>query len=309
MTRMGEALFPDPSRPRTVITGATGYIGGRLLDAVLELGWDACAVVRADDAAPLPGRVARIADVGTAGSLAAELGPFAPDLVVHLAACQDLTDAPDASDALVEANVAFGARVLSAARQAGARALVAAGTYSVHGTGDAAYDPQTLYAATKEAFSALAGYYRSATPLRTLVLELSDTYGPGDSRGKFLDLADASARSGTPLEASPGEQVVRPLHVDDVVDAFLHAARALLTDGGESLGPAYSVNGPDAVTLRELVAVYERATGRTVPVTWGARPYRHREILSPWAGEPLPGWRPRTGLAEGLAAVFGGAHE
>jgi nucleoside-diphosphate-sugar epimerase len=302
---MDEALLSGSPLVKVTISGATGYIGGRLLGTILELGWKACAVVRAGDEAGLPAGVERIVDPGTAGILAGQLTEFGPDVILHLAACQDLTDAPDASDALVEANLAFGARMLSAARTAGARALVAAGTYSVHGAGDPIYDPQTFYAATKQAFSALAGYYRSATDLQTVVLELSDTYGPGDTRRKFLDLVDAAARSGEPLDASPGEQVVSPLHVDDVVNAFVHTALTLLGPEAGTLGAVHSVAGPRAVTLRELVAAYEEVTGRAVPVRWGTRPYRDREIMEPWAGDALPSWSPGVELADGIAAVYG----
>ncbi|MDP2300170.1 MAG: NAD-dependent epimerase/dehydratase family protein, partial [Actinomycetota bacterium] len=193
--------------------------------------------------------------------------------------------------------------VLAAARFAGARALVAAGTYSAHADGDAGYAPQTLYAATKQAFGALAGHYRRNTALATVVLELSDTYGPGDRRPKFLNLIAAAAASGEVLGASPGEQVIRPLHTDDIVAAFIYAASELVK--GRELGGVYSVAGPDAVTLHELVAVFERATGTSVPVEWGARPYRPGEIMAPWTGETLPGWAPSIGLVEGLGAVYG----
>lgn len=288
---------------RVALTGATGYLGSHLLEALLDSDAQVCAIVRAGDARVFPAGVMRVEDPGSAAELASALGGFEPDVAIHLAACQDLTDRPDASDALVEANLAFGARVLSAACQAGARAFVAAGTYSTHAEGTQAYVPQTLYSATKHAFTALADHYRVNTAMRTLVLELSDTYGPGDARGKFLDLVHAAAISGETLGASPGEQVVSPVHVSDAVAAFIHAARLLL-DGADP-GAVRSVSGAQSVTLRELVTRYEQATGRGVPVQWGARPYRPREIMSPWAGEPLPGWQPQIDLTEGLARTYG----
>jgi nucleoside-diphosphate-sugar epimerase len=288
---------------RTVVTGATGYIGGRLLAAMLERGWDTCAVVHsADDSALAPG-VLRVPDTGRAPDLATALAAFGPDAVMHLAAAQDLTDDPSASDALVEANLAFGARVLAASRAAGARAFVAAGTYSAHATGVYEYVPQTLYAATKRALLALMEHYRVNTPLATVMLELSDTYGPGDGRPKFINLIAEAAASGESLHASPGDQVVRPIHADDIVAAFIHSA-ILLLDGAE-VGAVHSVAGPDAVTLRELVDVFERATGGRVPVEWGARPHRPNEIMNPWSGDPLPAWEAGIGLLEGLGAVYG----
>lgn len=290
-----------------MITGATGYIGGRLVAASLDAGLEVCAIVVPGDPAPLPDGVLRVEDPGDAPELAGRLGGFAPDAVMHLAASQNLTGSPVASDSLVEANVAFGSRVLAASSEAGARALVAASSYSVHATGTADYAPQTLYSATKQAFTALAEYYRTKTQLTTVMLELSDTYGPADARPKFLNLVDQASRTGEVLEATPGEQVVRPLHVDDIVSAFLFAADSAMS--GALTLPSYSVAGPDEVTLRQLVAAFEAATGRRVPIAWGARPYRAGEIMQPWAGQELPGWTAEVRLTEGLARVYGSSSE
>lgn len=288
---------------KAVLTGATGYIGGRLLQQLLGDGWMLCAVVHPEDPTALPKGVLRIDDPGSAEALASSFSAFAPDAVFHLAASQDLTDTPGASDALIEANLALGGRVLAAARASRASAFVAAGTYSTHADGTPSYAPQTLYAATKRAFADLAMHYRRNTELPTVILEFSDTYGPGDVRPKFMNLAASAARTRTRLDASPGEQVLRPLHVDDVVGALVHAAHALLN--GESLDLVHSVAGAEPVTLKELVAALEQAMALNVPIQWGARPYRSGEIMSPYAGNALPGWQPRIKLAVGLAEVYG----
>ena len=288
---------------RLAITGATGYIGGRLLARVLDADWTPVCVVHPDDPAQLPDGVRRVPDPGSAAALAREFADSGIEAVLHLAASQHLTDDADASDALVEANVAFGARVLSAACVSGAKGVVTAGTFSTHASGGPEYAPQTLYAATKQALADLAVYYNQSTSLKVLTLELSDNYGPGDPRPKFLRLLAEAARTGEPLDATPGEQVVWPLHVDDVVSAFVHAAR-MIADG-EPLGEVYSVAGPEAVTVRELAARFAHATGTHPIIEWGGRPYRPNEIMTPWVGERLPGWQPAYGLEEGLAEVFG----
>lgn len=288
---------------RAVLTGATGYIGGILCQRLRALEWEVLAVVMPGDAAPLPPGTARVEDPGTATALEPLLGGFKPDVVMHLAAAQNLDGGPAASDQLVAANLEFGARMLAAAEAAGARAFVAASTYSVHADGDSGYAPQTLYAATKAAFVTLAEHYRRNTGMAFAALELSDTYGPGDRRPKFLNLLARAAATGQRLEASPGAQLVRPIHVDDIASAFIVAAEQLVA--GTELPRTVSVAGPDAVSLRELATMFGEATGVFPPVDWGARPYRPSEILRPWDGPGLPGWAPRIGLREGLASVYG----
>jgi nucleoside-diphosphate-sugar epimerase len=293
----------EGSALKAVITGATGYIGRRLVGRLLVDGWSLLALVQPGDVAALPAHVLRRQDAGSASADADILTEFAPDVVLHLAACQDLSDGPETSDALVEANITFGARVLAAAAASGAIGVVAAGTFMTHADGTPDYAPQTLYAATKQAFRDLAAHYRRWTTLRVTVLELSDTYGPDDPRPKFLNLLSAAAASGEQLDATPGEQLLYPLHVDDIVEAFVHAATMLL-DGAE-LDEAYSIHGPTGVTVRELAALFSAATGRSPDVAFGGRPYRVNEIMTPYVGPSLPGWRPVIPLDRGLREVFG----
>jgi len=287
---------------RIAITGGTGYIGGRLLARALELGWSACVVVHPADPAELPADVTRIADPGSAALLAEAFAEQDVEVVLHLAASQYLTDTAEASDSLAEANLAFGARVLSAAHVAECRGVAMAGTFSTHALGGVEYVPQTLYAATKQALVDIAAYYNGSTPLTVVTLELSDNYGPGDARPKFLKLLQEAAASGEVLDATPGEQIMRPLHVDDIVGGFIRAAE-LITSGAQ-LAEVYSVAGPQAVTVRELAETFARATGTNPRVEWGRRAYRPNEIMVPYVGELLPGWTPTHTLEEGLAEVF-----
>jgi hypothetical protein len=52
-----------------------------------------------------------------------------------------------------------------------------------------------------------------------------------------------------------------------------------------------------------VVELYARVTGRPIEVVWGGRPYRDREVMVPWTGPRLPGWRPRIALADGLRTL------
>jgi nucleoside-diphosphate-sugar epimerase len=308
--RPDSALSDRESRPgeeeshlKVAVSGATGYIGQRLIRRLLAEQQEVLAILQPGELHQLPAAVTCMEDPGTSAGAVDRLRPFHPDIVIHLAASQNLTAQPQAVDDLVEANIAFGARVLCAAADSGARGLVAAGTFMAHMDGTSEYAPQTLYAATKQAFSDLAAYYRRWTPLRVTVLELSDTYGPGDSRPKFLNLLAEACRSGETLDATPGEQTLHPIHVDDVVDAFVHAA-TMLADGVD-LEPVYSVHGAKPVTVRELVDVFAAATGLEPSVRFGGRPYRLNEIMRPYVGDPLPDWSPSVPLEQGLRAIFG----
>jgi nucleoside-diphosphate-sugar epimerase len=289
---------------KATVTGATGYIGRRLVTRLVDEGWTVLALVLPGDDTPLPEGVIRREDPGDAPAAAEIQRRFRPDIVLHLAACQELGDEPDTADRLLEANIAFGARVLAAAAASEARGLVAAGTFMAHADGTREYVPQNLYAATKQAFRDLAAHYSRWRGLPVTILELSDTYGPDDVRPKFLNLLSQASRRGEVLDATPGEQIVYPLHVDDVVDAFLFTATQM--SRGIEFAESYTLSGPTGVSLRQLVALYGRATGDRPAVRFGGLPYRRNEVMSPYVGASLPGWTPSVSLEDGLREVFGG---
>ncbi|MCL0069470.1 hypothetical protein M1N85_02030 [Dehalococcoidia bacterium] len=67
---------------------------------------------------------------------------------------------------------------------------------------------------------------------------------------------------------------------------------------------SYAVSSGQPISLKELVRTYEQVIGKEVPIQWGGRPYRPREVMVPWnKGDKLPGWEPRVALSEGISRV------
>jgi len=292
---------------KAIVTGATGYLGGRLVAALVAGGHDVVALVRdSSDTAGIetvlsPGRVLRLAEEPDA--IEAAVSAAGADVAFHLAAAQQQGADADSVRALLETNVVFGGRFVAACAASGVSAFVSAGTYSTHATGTAEYVPASFYAATKRAFEDVQAYYAATTPLRCATLELTDTYGPDDPRSKFLRLVAQASAGGTTLRATLGEQRLSLVHADDVAGAFIHAGAGLL--GGTVAPGTYSVAAEETLTLREIVGVWRDATGRDVDVAWGDRPYPANQIMHPYVEHRLPGWTPAIGLREGLARVYG----
>jgi len=108
------------------------------------------------------------------------------------------------------------------------------------------------------------------------------------------------AIAGEELAMSPGEQLLDLVYIDDIVAAFLLAAERL--QAGQVVGhERYAVSSGHPLRLRDLVGLYAKVTGRSLPIEWGGRPYRPREVMVPWnTGAVLPGWAPKVGLVEGI---------
>jgi len=237
------------------------------------------------------------------GHLCRILDEAKPDVVFHLASLFLAEHKPEDVQNLVESNLAFPASLLEAMVKCGLTNLVNTGTSWQYGeTG--AVRPVNLYAATKQAFEDVIDYYVDAHGLKVITLTLYDTYGPGDTRRKLVNLLLAALRSGEPLLMSPGEQCLDLIHVDDVIEAYRKASEFLLTGSAEG-HEHYAVTSGNFYSLKDIVALFEEAAGRKLNIQFGMRPYRRCEVMSPWQGmKVVPGWHPQVTLKDGFTNLM-----
>jgi len=278
-------------------------VGSHLVRALARDGCEVHAVLRASsDRAALGDAlrgVERHTHDGSTAGLISIVRAARPAIVFHLASLFVAEHRPEEVEPLVLSNLLFGAQLLEAMSVCGVRSLVNTGTSWQHYRGRS-YSPVCLYAATKQAYEDLVQFYVEAQDLRVLTLLLSDTYGPGDRRPKLFRALREHRASGVPLALSGGSQILDLVHVDDVARADRVAARRLraFRKGGHE---RYAVHGREPTRLRDLVELYAALTRTKPSVSWGARPYRRREMMTPWmGGRRLPGWRPRMSLRKGL---------
>lgn len=294
----------SPATPAVLLTGGTGFVGSRLARRLLADGF--AVTVLAQSAS----RLDQLMHVGAADSVTVlRCGPgydelpgivaqTRPDVVIHVASVSRGGETAAELARMIDANVAFPTLLLAAMRAAGVRRFVNTGTSWQTCSGDG-YSPFNIYAGSKQAAEDLLQAFCAGGDMAAVTLRLFDTYGPHDQRRKIVDLIADAAERGTNLAMSPGEQVIDLVHVEDVAQAFVAAARRLLDDAVQG-HEVYGISG-ERVTLRELAARIGEAMRRVPPIEWGGRPYRPREVMLPWTGfEHLPGWAPRIGLDAGL---------
>ena len=281
---------------RALVSGASGFVGQHLAKRLVSEGWTVTALVRAGGSTRFEDRtvagVDTLEDPGTTGGLCAITSSRQFTHCFHLATHFVAHHRPEDVDALIEANLAFATRFVEAAVSTGCANILNVSTAWQHYEG-ARYSPVSLYAATKQAFEDILAYY--ATVTRVTTLTIPDTYGPQDDRRKLLGLLIGALRNGTRLEMSSVHQLVDLLYVDDVVDALLAAAHS------ESPPGVWAATSGAPISVRQLVEALRETAGREVPVEFGVRPERAREMRAPWnLGEVLPGWEPKTSLSDGL---------
>lgn len=220
--------------------------------------------------------------------------------IIHLASLYLPAHTPEQVKDLVLSNVYLGTAVLEAASLAGCvRWFLNTGSiWQNYNSKGAEYNPVNLYAATKQAFIDMAKYYRDVFGLRFCTLKLCDTYGPNDTRRKLFKLFKDYSESGEVLKMSPGEQKLDLLYITDIVAGFTHLAEML--SAGTDLEDEYVLTSGRHIPLKELADLFCKVSGRKLNIEWGGRPYRAREVMVPWKGKPLPGWKAQVGIEEGI---------
>lgn len=221
-----------------LVTGATGYIGGRLVSALVADGW----TVRACGRRPRPESLAMPVDYQVVDLAGGEDLSGLYDGVTHLFHLAGASSSTSDEEEMERSNVAATARLLAAAPPGQLRRVVHMSSTSVYGEAhqlplpvreDVTPNPSRAYGKAKwrtEQVVREAG--RAGLPV--VILRPVSVYGPGNVKllaSAILDVAIEAfggARS-LPVPADPIEQ--RLVHIDDLVRATLHVARAETAPG------------------------------------------------------------------------------
>ena len=274
-------------------------MGSHLARYLNVAGWEVHALARGGSRGVGPPAAVLHTHDGSTGGMVGIVGAARPDVVFHLASTFVAEHSTEDVAALVESNLLLGTQLAEAMRVHGRTLLVNTGTAWQH-YGDEAYNPVCLYAATKQAYVDVLRFFEEAAGLRVITLEIFDSYGPADPRPKLMGALSRVAREGGRLSLNEGGQQLELVHVRDIARAYERAGERLLA--GEVRGhECYALRSAEPRTVREVVEFFGRVAGRPLDADWGARKYRAREVLRPWAGgQNLPGWHPKISLEEGI---------
>jgi uncharacterized protein YbjT (DUF2867 family) len=233
-----------------LVTGASGFVGGHVVPALLGAGHRVVALVRTDQAgATVVGRLPpadrasvelRIGDVTRPATLGPALAGV--DAVVHLVAIpRDFRGGAELRLVNTEGTRA----VVDATREAGIARLVHMGALGV------ADDPALHYASSKAKAEAIV----AASSLDWTILKPSLQFGPGDG---FFNVIAGLVRLSPGLVPVPGDGSARfqPIHVDDVARVIVSALADPTTIGG-----TFELGGPCYWTYREITREVLTALG------------------------------------------------
>jgi len=319
---------------KVLVTGGAGFIGSAVCRLFVgELGARVLNVDKLTYAANLaslkpvendPAYAFQRADIGDRPAIAALLGSFAPDAILHLAAESHVDRSIDRPGDFIKTNIE-GTYVLLEAALEYWRSLPAdrAGRFRFHHVSTdevfgslgplgrfsetSRYQPNSPYAASKAAADHLVRAWHETFGLPTVMSNCSNNYGPYHFPEKLIPLAILKALAGEPVPVyGTGENIRDWLYVED----HARALHAILTGGRP--GESYTIGGDGERTNIDVVALICDLLDELRPNS----PYRpHRRLISFVADRPGHdrryamdwtkiqselGWQPRESFETGL---------
>ena len=308
-----------------LVTGAAGFIGSNLTEAILKRGDDVRVL---DDfstgrrenlsqakawavkgGASFELREGDIRDPGTCRS-----SMHGVDYVLHQAAVPSVQRSVEDPLLTHQVNVDGTLNLLTSAREAGVKRFVFASSSSLYGESETLPKVETMpcepispYGLQKLAAERYCVLFHDLYGLPTVALRYFNVFGPRQDPAseyaavvpRFLTAVQNGSR---PTIFGDGEQTRDFTFIENVVQANLRSCAA----GPEALGRAYNVGCGARVSLNELVRGITEVAGKPVQADYtDPRPGDIRHSL---AGIELAarylGYRPEIGLEEGLRRTW-----
>jgi NAD dependent epimerase/dehydratase len=301
---------------RVLVTGAGGFIGSHLVEALVESGAEVRALVHyrgngswgwLDESKHKTHFEVVAGDVTDRDSVAAAVK--STSIVFHLAALIGIPYSYHAPASYVRTNIEGGLNVLQASRDAAVERVIHTSTSEVYGT--ARYVPinedhplqgQSPYSASKIGADKLAEAFHLSFGLPVVTIRPFNTYGPRQSARAVIPAIISQCLAGEAIRLGNLAPTRDFNYVSNTVDAFLRCA----VSSTSAIGKTINVGSGTEISIAGLVKKIGKLLGRDIKVKTQqvrSRPPAsevERLIADNSRARTILKWEPKIGLDEGL---------
>ena len=303
---------------KVLVTGAGGFIGSHLVEALLEKGANVRAFVKYNGR----GDWGMLSDIPAESQKSIEVvmgnicDPFfvrraveGCDYVFHLAALIGIPYSYVASADYVQANVVGTLNVLEACRSAGVARMIHTSTSETYGT--AQYVPidekhpmqgQSPYSASKIGADKMAESYHKSFEVPIVTVRPFNTFGPRQSARAFIPTVIAQALTKNELALGSLDPVRDMTFVKDTAEGFITVGLCDKVIGqvvnlgvgrGETIGNMVK-------TILKILGKENMSVRQDVSRTRPAKSEVMRLISDNTIAREVCGWQPKYSLEQGL---------
>lgn len=263
---------------KILITGSTGFVGRHLVPKLIEAGHQVTEVtIEPAVSQKLYGNSTLKIEVSeNQDEFIKHIEGCYPEVVIHLASFLTSADDYNTLEKLLQVNIRFFCRLLDTLKNCELKLFVNTGTFAEYFKGDGFFDPAYLYSATKTASRSFLNYYSKVYNYKQVTVVPYTIYGGQDTQKKIIDIIYESLDSKTPIDLSPGEQVLDFIHVDDVTNFYVH-----LIENHNKIenGTNFQLGTGTGTNLKQLAKIIEARTGKKTNINWGGKEYRASDVM------------------------------
>lgn len=306
---------------KVFVTGAGGFIGSHLTEALVALKADVRVLVQYNSKGSW-GFIEQF-DAATKDRIEVVAGDVRDfhfikeavrdrDVVFHLAALIAIPYSYSAPTSYVDTNIRGTLNVLQACREAQVGKMVHTSTSETYGT--AIYTPideqhpmqgQSPYSASKIGADKMAESYYCSFGLPVATIRPFNTYGPRQSSRAIIPTIISQMLTQDEIHLGSLEPVRDFNYVKDTVDGFIKIA-----ESERSVGEVINVGSGKGISIGELVKIIEELMAKKVTVITEEKRKRpaNSEVMTLICGnkkaQDVVGWEPRFSFKQGLSETI-----
>jgi nucleoside-diphosphate-sugar epimerase len=269
---------------RVLVTGGMGFVGQELTKSLIQQKNEVSLLVRPSNLGAAKSFFPETAEVLSLDELVNEPETRVFDSIFHLATEYKFENSVSDVHSLIENNVQLISTLADIATRWGSPvSIVNVSTFMQHFQGSE-YQPTCLYAATKQAAEDILKYFSEAfSQISVKTIVFPHIYGEHDNRVKLLNLLINACRTNAAVDLASGNQLMDLVHVTDAVSALKIVDTS---DRGR-----WSIGSENIYSVRRLVEILERISGRPLNVRFDASKDRKFDTFEIWNTAPkLPQW-------------------
>lgn len=326
---------------KVLVTGAAGFIGYHLSEALLARGDQVIGLDNINDYYDVNLKLARLgklkqqsgfefirADLADRAAIEQVFLDHNFDRVVNLAAQAGVRYSIENPRAYIDSNIVGFLNILEGCRHGKVAHLSYASSSSVYGANtkqpfsehDNIDHPVSLYAASKKSNELMAHTYSSLYQLPTTGLRFFTVYGPWGRPDMALFIFTKGILEGKPINIFNNGEMIRDFtYIDDIVEGVVRVTDKIPQPdpawNGDSPDPAssyapyrvYNIGNNTPVRLMDFIEAIERSVGRKalrnmMPIQPGDVPSTCADVS---ALEKAVDFKPRTSVDEGINRFVG----
>lgn len=298
--------------PKTLLlTGATGFLGSHLLEALLREGHHVIVLKRStSDTWRIEHLLEQCISYNVDQIPLEEIFKLHQiDCIIHLATFYKKAHLASDIDLMFDANVTFPTKLLDLAVAHGIKSFINTGTFFE-------YDPSilpiseanpiktfNLYAKSKLAFEQILKSYADEGKIKASTLKIFSPYGPKDDTNKLIPFIVSKALKNEPISLSEGFQKLDFIYAGDIAQAYLKTLAQIDTF---SEYESFNIGSGNPYSVREVVTILEELRGMPLQKTWGPPSTVDSPVIiaSRIKAKEQLHWEPQTSLRSGLEATI-----